>query len=54
MFTIHEYIKNIIEKSIEIEEFSFQETKSDTNMTPNFTVTLGVMPDYLFDGKECV
>ena len=51
MFTIHEYIKNIIEKSIEIEEFSFQETKSDTNMTPNFTVTLGVMPDYLFDGK---
>ena len=35
----------------EIEEFSFQETKSDTNMTPNFTVTLGVMPDYLFDGK---
>ena len=51
MFTIHEYIKNIIEKSIEIKEFPFQETKSDTNMTPNFTVTLGVMPDYLFDGK---
>ena len=51
MFVIYEYVKNIISKSIEIKEFTFQETKSDTTITPKFTVTLGVMPDYLFDGK---
>jgi hypothetical protein len=51
MFAIYEYVKNIISKSIEITEFTFQETKSDTTMTPKFTVTLGVMPDYMFDGK---
>ena len=51
MFKIHEYVKNIIVKSTDIKEFTFQETKSDTTITPKFTVTLGVMPDYLFDGK---
>ena len=51
MYTIHEYVKNIIITSTEIKEFTFQETKSDSTMTPKFTVTLGVMPDYLFDGK---
>jgi len=51
MYTIYEYAKTIITKSIAIEDFSFQETKSDTTVTPKFKVTLGVMPDYLFDGK---
>jgi Zn-dependent M28 family amino/carboxypeptidase len=51
MHTIYEYAKNIIIKSLDIDEFSFQETKSDTTITPKFKVTLGVMPDYLFDGK---
>jgi S1-C subfamily serine protease len=51
MFTIYEYAKNIIIKSLDIDEFAFKETKSDTTITPKFKVTLGVMPDYLFDGK---
>ena len=51
MHTIYEYVQEIIMKSVAIKEFSFQETKSDTSITPKFKVTLGVMPDYLFDGK---
>ena len=51
MYLIHEYVKKIIELSTEIEKFDFQETKSDSTTTPKFNVTLGVMPDYLFDGK---
>ncbi len=51
MYTIYEYVQEIIIKSVAIKEFSFQETKSDTSITPKFKVTLGVMPDYLFDGK---
>ncbi len=51
MYIIYEYVKTIIINSTEIQEFSFQQTKSDTAITPTFKVTLGVMPDYLFDGK---
>lgn len=51
MYKIHEYVKEIIIKSIEIDDFDFQKTKSDTTTAPRFKVTLGVMPDYLFDGK---
>jgi len=28
-----------------------QKTKDEQNNTPSFKVTLGVVPDYLFDGK---
>ncbi len=51
MYTIYKYVQTIITKSTEIENFSFQETKSDSRTTPQFNVTLGVMPDYLFDGE---
>ena len=50
MFLIHEYVKDIILRSTKIKEFDFQETKSDSTVAPKFTVTLGVMPDYLYDG----
>ena len=50
MYLIHEYVKEIITKSTKIDDFDFQETKSDSTVAPKFTVTLGVMPDYLFDG----
>ena len=33
-----------------IDDFDFQETVNDTGSTPKFKVTLGVMPDYLYDG----
>ena len=51
MYTIMSYVTNIIENSAKIEHFDFQETASDTTQTPKFNVTLGIMPDYLYDGK---
>ena len=51
MYIIYDYVKEIINNSLELKEFSFQETKSDTTITPRFKVTLGVMPDYLFDSE---
>ena len=50
MYKIHEFVKEIITNSIEIKDFDFQKTASDNNSTPRFKVTLGVMPDYLYDG----
>ena len=50
MYLIHQYVKEIILRSSTIHDFDFQETKSDSTVAPKFTVTLGVMPDYLFDG----
>jgi S1-C subfamily serine protease len=32
-------------------EIQFTKTKSSTSDTPRFKVTLGVVPDYLFDGQ---
>ncbi len=51
MYTIHEYVKEIITLSTKINTFDFQKTKSDTTTAPRFKVTLGVMPDYLFNGE---
>ena len=51
MYEIHEFVKEIITNSIQIEDFDFQRTASDSVNTPRFKVTLGVMPDYLFDGQ---
>ena len=50
MYFIMSYVRTIIEKSIIIDDFDFQETVNDTGSTPKFKVTLGVMPDYLYDG----
>ena len=50
MYLIHQYVKEIIIRSSKINDFDFQETESDSTVAPKFTVTLGVMPDYLFDG----
>ena len=43
MYKIHEFVKEIIINSAEIDEFDFQETASDSVNTPRFKVTLGVM-----------
>lgn len=51
MYLIYQYVKEIIKQSRRIDDFDFQKTKSDTTMTPRFKVTLGVMPDYLFNGE---
>ena len=50
MYLIMSYVSNIIEKSVIIDDFDFKETVNDTGSTPKFKVTLGVMPDYLYDG----
>lgn len=50
MHTIMSFVQSLIETSSKIKHFNFQETKSDTTKTPKFNVTLGIMPDYLYDG----
>ena len=51
MYEVFKYVENIIISSTEIENFGFVRTKSDSTTSPRFSVTLGVMPDYMFDGK---
>ena len=51
MYKILIYVKSIIINSQEITDFDFKETTSDESRPPKFSVTLGVMPDYLFDGE---
>ena len=51
MYTIMSYVNELIKNSSEIQNFDFQETISDTTQTPIFKVTLGIMPDYLYDGE---
>ena len=50
MYEVFKYVENIIISSTEIENFGFVQTKSDSTTSPRFSVTLGVMPDYMFDG----
>lgn len=46
------YIMKLIERLDAKGKISFVKTKDDTNEnTPKFTVTLGVMPDYTYDGE---
>jgi len=51
MYNIYKYVEGIIQTSTDIDDFDFLKTKSDSTTTPRFNVTLGVMPDYLFDGE---
>ncbi len=51
MYEVYSYVKEIIKQSSYINEFDFQETKSESDVMPSFKVTLGVMPDYMFDGE---
>ena len=46
------YIYDIIEMSDDDGKLTFSKTKEEDNKnTPRFKVTLGVVPDYLFDGE---
>ena len=44
------FVEDIIQSSSSIDYFDFQATKNNSEQTPKFSVTLGVMPDYLFSG----
>ena len=48
---VAQYIYRIIYKTQKVKNIDFQKTKDETQERRKFNVTLGVMPDYLFDGK---
>ena len=45
------YIYAVVDDVDDMTKLPFAKTKDDTKEKMNFSVTLGVMPDYLFDGK---
>jgi hypothetical protein len=51
METISNYIFNIISDLDDNGKLTFRKTKNEGKDTPKFKVGLGVIPDYLFDGK---
>jgi len=51
MHLISDYIFNIITDLDDNGKISFRKTKNESEDTPRFKVGLGVIPDYLFDGK---
>ena len=51
MHIISDYILNIISDLDNIGKLAFRKTKNESEETPRFKVGLGVIPDYLFDGK---
>ena len=48
--TVADMIERIAVALDESEKLAFQKTKEEESDTPRFTVSLGVMPDYLYDG----
>ena len=51
MYLISDYIFNIITDLNDNGKLTFRKTKNEGKNTPRFKVGLGVIPDYLFDGK---
>ena len=51
MADISEYIMAIIADLDDDGKLDFRKTKNESDNTPEFKVTLGVVPDYLYDGK---
>ncbi len=51
MEKISEYIFNVISDLNDNGKLAFRKTKNESDNTPRFKVGLGVIPDYLFDGK---
>ncbi|APY10939.1 peptidase M28 [Seonamhaeicola sp. S2-3] len=51
MQTISNYIFEIITDLDDNGKLPFRKTKNESDDTPRFKVVLGVIPDYLFDGK---
>ena len=51
MYLISDYIFNIITDLDDNGKLAFRTTKNESESTPRFKVGLGVIPDYLYDGK---
>ncbi|SHO61893.1 M20/M25/M40 family metallo-hydrolase [Algoriphagus zhangzhouensis] len=45
------YIDRLVDQLDSESKLAFTKTKDDSGDSPRFTVSLGVVPDYLFDGK---
>jgi len=45
------YIDRLVDQLDTEPKLAFTKTKDDSGNSPRFTVSLGVVPDYLFDGK---
>ncbi|MEC8459082.1 MAG: M28 family peptidase [Bacteroidota bacterium] len=51
MLLLSDFVKSITLKTAKYDRLTFQKTKSAEQKTvPGFTVTLGIMPDYIFGG----
>ncbi len=48
---ITNYISSIVTNADQLKKLKFTKTKDEQQQAPDFKVTLGVIPDYLFDGK---
>ena len=52
MVTITDLLKRLVKRLDDDKKLKFKKTKDeDSQKAPKFSVTLGVVPDYLFDGK---
>ncbi|MDC8001857.1 M20/M25/M40 family metallo-hydrolase [Aequorivita todarodis] len=51
METVSNYIFSIIKDLDSQPKLAFKKTKNESEVVPDFKVTLGVVPDYLFSGK---
>ncbi len=50
IYVVTAYIDSLISRLNENDKLVFTKTKDESRDTPRFTVTLGVVPDYMFDG----
>jgi len=48
---ITHYISSIVQKADDQGKLRFTKTKDESQQAPAFKVTLGVIPDYLYDGR---
>lgn len=51
LYVVVAFIDSVISRVDGEDKLAFTKTKDDSNNAPKFTVTLGVVPDYMFDGK---
>ncbi len=51
VYAVTAYIDSLITRLDENDKLAFSKTKDESRDTPRFTVTLGVVPDYMFDGN---
>lgn len=51
MVKVIRYIERLIDELDTQEKLAFTKTQDDSGSSPRFTVSLGVVPDYLYDGQ---